>query len=128
MLNVYRDALTAAELNLDIVSKMQAQGVVSEYEKLRAEVEVANLRPQLLQAQNQAELALHALRNFLSLDLTENLELEYSFDSTTVGQMLSLPRVTALAIANRSVLRQQDHLKDITRRAVGCRSRELAQI
>lgn len=119
VVNVYRDALTAAELNLEIVSKMQAQGVVSEYEKLRAEVEVANLRPQLMQAQNRAELALHSLRNFLSLDLIDDIELQYDFDSTTVGQMLSLPHVTELAIANRSVLRQQDHLKDITRRAVG---------
>ena len=119
VVNVYRDALAAAELNLEIVSKMQAQGVVSEYEKLRAEVEVANLRPQLLQAQNRADLALHALRNFLSLETSDEIELQYSFDSTNVGQVLSLPHVTELAIANRSVLRQQDHLKEITRRAVG---------
>ncbi len=119
VVNVYRDALAAAELNLEIVSKMHAQGVVSEYEKLRAEVEVANLRPQLLQAQNRADLALHALRNFLSLETSDEIELQYSFDSTNVGQVLSLPHVTELAIANRSVLRQQDHLKEITRRAVG---------
>ena len=119
VVNVYRDALAAAELNLEIVSKMQAQGVVSEYEKLRAEVEVANLRPQLLQSQNRADLALHALRNFLSLEALDEIELQYSFDSTNVGQVLSLPHVTELAIANRSVLRQQDHLKEITRRAVG---------
>ena len=119
VVNVHRDALAAAELNLEIVSKMQAQGVVSEYEKLRAEVEVANLRPQLLQAQNRADLALHALRNFLSLETSDEIELQYSFDSTNVGQVLSLPHITELAIANRSVLRQQDHLKEITRRAVG---------
>ena len=119
VVNVYRDALAAAELNLEIVSKMHAQGVVSEYEKLRAEVEVANLRPQLLQAQNRADLALHALRNFLSLETSDEIELQYSFDSTNVGQVLSLPHITELAIANRSVLRQQDHLKEITRRAVG---------
>lgn len=119
VVNVYRDALAAADLNLEIVSKMQAQGVVSEYEKLRAEVEVANLRPQLLQAQNRADLALHALRNFLSLETSDEIELQYSFDSTNVGQVLSLPHITELAIANRSVLRQQDHLKEITRRAVG---------
>ena len=119
VVNVYRDALAAADLNLEIVSKMQAQGVVSEYEKLRAEVEVANLRPQLLQAQNRADLALHALRNFLSLETSDEIELQYSFDSTNFGQVLSLPHITELAIANRSVLRQQDHLKEITRRAVG---------
>ncbi|MGB5106660.1 MAG: TolC family protein [Candidatus Zixiibacteriota bacterium] len=118
VVNVFRDALAAAELNLDIVSKMQSQGVVSEYEKLRAEVEVANLRPQLMQAQNQAALALHSLRNFLSLDLSEELELQYNFDSTTVGQVLNLPRVTELAIANRSAIQQQEHLKEITSRAV----------
>ncbi len=119
VVNVYRDALAAAELNLAMVTKMQSQGVVSEYEQLRAEVEVANLKPQLLQAQNQAELALHALRNLLSLDLAESIELQYSFDSTVIGNRLTLSRITELAIAKRSALRQQDYLKDITRRAVG---------
>lgn len=119
VVNVYRDALATAELNLEMVDKMQSQGVVSEYEKLRAEVEVANLRPQLLQAQNQSELALHALRNLLSLDLAEPLELQYSYDASSAGQNLNLARLTELAIANRSALRQQEHLKEITRRAVG---------
>lgn len=119
VVNVYHDALATAELNLEMVGKMQAQGIVSEYEKLRAEVEVANLRPQLLQAQNRSELALYALRNLLSLDLTESIELQYAYDATSAGGTLYLARLTELAIANRAVLKQQEHLKDITRRAVG---------
>ncbi len=118
VVNVNRDALAAAELNQEMVDKMQSQGVVSEYDKLRAEVEVANLRPQLLQAQNRAELALHALRNLLSLDLTEPIDLQYAFDVNSTGQNLNLARVTELAIAHRAALKQQEHLKEITRRAV----------
>lgn len=119
VVSVYRDALATAELNLEMVDKMQSQGVVSEYEKLRAEVEVANLRPQLLQAQNQSELALHALRNLLSMDLTEPLELQYSYDASSNVQTLNLVRLTELAVANRASLMQREHLKEITRRAVG---------
>ncbi len=129
VVNVYRDALATAELNLEMVDKMQSQGVVSEYEKLRAEVEVANLRPQLLQAQNQAELALHALRNLLSLDLAEPLELQYAYDVNSAGQNLNLVRLTELAIANRASLEAARAFEgDHAPRGRYCQGRRLTQV
>jgi len=119
VVKVYKDALATAELNLDIVNKMYSQGVVSEYEYLRAQVEVANLRPQLTQTQNGAVIALESLKNLIGAKLSESLELRYEFDSTIVGRELNLEYLQKLARANRASLQQQEHLADITRRAIG---------
>lgn len=118
VVNVYRDALAAAELNLDMVQKMRSQGVVSEYELLRAQVEVANLRPQLLQSQNQTELSLQSLRNLLSVESSDTIVLEYSFDTTQALQSLNLANLTDLAIKNRGLVRRQDYLREMTGRAI----------
>jgi outer membrane protein len=119
VVKVYRDALATAELNLDIVNKMYSQGVVSEYEYLRAQVEVANLRPQLTQTQNGATIALESLKNLIGIKLSDSLELKYDFDSTIVGRKLNLEYLQTLARANRAALQQQEHLAEITRRAIG---------
>ncbi len=119
VVQVYRDALATAELNLEIVSKMQSQGVVSEYEKLRAEVEVANLRPQLLKAENTSILALNALQNLIAGEAREPLELRYQFDSTLADEQFRLEALFDAALAKRAALKQQEHLKEITQRAIG---------
>jgi outer membrane protein len=116
---VYKDALATAELNLDIVDKMYSQGVVSEYEHLRAEVEVANMRPQLTQAENSALVALESLKHLIGVNLSDSLELRYEFDSSMVGRQLNLEYLQKLASAHRASLQQQEHLTEITRRAIG---------
>lgn len=119
VVEVYRDALATAELNLDIVNKMYSQGVVSEYELLRAQVEVANLKPQLTQAQNSAVIALESLKQLIGVKLSDSLELQYAFDSTVVATPLSLDHLQELATAQRASLRQQERLTDITKKAIG---------
>jgi outer membrane protein TolC len=117
--DVYRDALEAARLNYEMVEKMQQQGVRSEYELLRAKVEVSNLEPQMTQAQNQARIAENELKNLIEFNLSDSLALEYDFDSSLVQQPLQLPLLIGIAKERRSVLLQQDLLRDITRRAIG---------
>jgi len=119
VVKVYQDGLATAEMNLDIVSKMRSQGVVSEYELLRAQVEVANLKPQLTQAQNNAQNALDNLKKLIGAKLTDPLELSYGFDSTMVGQPLSIDHLQALAGEHRAALRQQQYVQDIAKRAIG---------
>jgi outer membrane protein TolC len=119
VVNVYRDALATAELNLEIVDKMYAQGVVSEYEHLRAQVEVANLRPQLTQAENRSIITLGNLKNLIGVKASDSVDLAYAFDTTMVGRRLSLPYLQGLADANRASLRQQEHLRKITHEAIG---------
>ncbi len=119
LVDVYRDALEAAKLNYEMVKKMEEQGVKSEFELLRARVEVSNLQPQLTQAQNQARVAANRLKNLINVNLSDSLELSYDFDESLMQYPLELSRLIGLAMENRAELQQQDVLREITRRAIG---------
>jgi outer membrane protein len=62
---------------------------------------------------------LESLKNLIGAKLSDSLELQYEFDSTIVGRELNLEYLQKLARANRASLQQQEHLADITRRAIG---------
>lgn len=116
--NVYRNALEVAQWNYDMVEKMKQQGVRSEFELLRAKVEVSNLEPQLTQAQNQARIAENRLKDLIEVDLSDSLRLEYEFDSSRMQSALQLPQLIGTAKQRRPALRQQDLLREITRKAI----------
>jgi outer membrane protein len=65
-----------AEENLHNVDLLSKQGIVSEYDQLRAQVGVENLRPIALQAENNAALAVEALRGAIGLDVNEQITLK----------------------------------------------------
>jgi outer membrane protein TolC len=62
-LDLMRSSLRNAEDNLKNVKLMRQQGIVSEYDELRASVGVENLRPMVIQSETNANLALDNLRN-----------------------------------------------------------------
>ncbi len=63
-------AVAAAELNLEMVRKMAAQGVVSDYEVLRADVEAAKLRRRIPSAEAM-DLPEHAMIKTLVMEDNE---------------------------------------------------------
>jgi len=67
---------TEKQLNnhLNNVKSMFEQGVVSDYDRLRAEVEAANFRPQVLQAEEAFKTAKEALRIVIGLSQEEEFE------------------------------------------------------
>ncbi len=54
--------------NLENIRRISNQGLATEYDLIRAEVQTQNLKPQLLQAQNQYELSLNFLKVLLGID------------------------------------------------------------
>lgn len=62
-----KSSLQNAEDNLKNVQLMRRQGIISEYDELRASVGVENLRPMVIQSENGYSLALDALRNAVGL-------------------------------------------------------------
>jgi outer membrane protein len=86
-------------------------GVASELDVLRAEVALANLRPQLVQASNAAELATLDLKRLLNIPLTQPLKLMTPLDvpdaerlarqDTATVEMLG--RRASIAAAERNV-------------------------
>ena len=56
-LAIQRQALINAELHFERVANLYSQGLVSEYDKLRAELEVSRLQPEVLTYENLENLA-----------------------------------------------------------------------
>ncbi len=73
---VSREAVGLAEKYLENVRHLFEVGLASRFDLLRAEVQVANLKPQLLRAQNQLELAAVNLKTLLGLDLSQEIEVK----------------------------------------------------
>lgn len=75
-------SLELARENLDVVEKMFSQGMASEYDLLRAKVEVANLQPAVTKSKTGHEVAVSALKNLLGIKAGDELLLDVDFDSS----------------------------------------------
>ena len=75
VVDMMRSSLQNAEDNMKNVLLMRKQGIVSEYDELRASVQVENLRPSLIQSENNYDLALDALRNEIGADNEEKISI-----------------------------------------------------
>jgi len=75
-------SLDLARENLEVVQKMFSQGMASEYDLLRARVEVANLQPAVTKSKTDHEVAVSALKNLLGIKAEDELSLDIDFDST----------------------------------------------
>ncbi|MBS3742343.1 MAG: TolC family protein [Candidatus Cloacimonetes bacterium] len=69
---IKREALSTAQKHLEQVQNMYEQGLVSEYDKLRANLEVKQLKPEVLNAKKDYQLAVKNLKNYVGItDTTE---------------------------------------------------------
>ncbi|MDP8201200.1 MAG: TolC family protein [Candidatus Tenebribacter burtonii] len=80
---IQADALDFANLYFKQVSDMYEEGLVSEYDMLRAELEVQKLEPDVLEAEKNSKLAMESFANHLNLD-DPDLEL---IDDTDLPEM-----------------------------------------
>ncbi len=112
---VAEKALDQAKRHLAVVKNSFKVGVVSRFDLLRTRVEVANLKPDLIQARNNLRLSQESLANLLSLAST-SLKLK--------GQLLFEPLSTTLeeaidkALKERSDLRSLELQKEISKVAL----------
>lgn len=71
--DLMRANLKNAGENLANVRTLSKQGLVSEYDELRASVGVENLRPEVIRAENGHALAIDALKSAMGIDPTEEI-------------------------------------------------------
>jgi len=74
LVKVQSEALAQANANLAIVKSRYEAGSASGFDKMRAEVEVANLKPEVIVAENNYRSALTGLRMVLGLPKTQSIE------------------------------------------------------
>ncbi len=101
---VAEEAVAVAEKHFQNVKSMYEVGMASKFDLLRSEVEVANLKPQLIKARNSLKIAELGLKTLLGLDLSQLIEVkgELTFAPKEPNPEQSLTK----AIANRPELNQ----------------------
>ncbi len=103
---VSQHALELAEGHQSDVKKRHAQGTVSDYDLLRATIEVSNMRAEMIKARNALNLARTAFLKILALPLSTEFvltdKLSYDPAQAEMGQSL------AVALIQRPDLKQTD--------------------
>ncbi|MDD4310237.1 MAG: TolC family protein [Candidatus Cloacimonetes bacterium] len=103
---VQRDGLTIANQHLQRVELLQKEGQVSEFDLLRAKLEVAKLQPQVLEAENMYDLASAAFRKQIG---TEDISIVPEGEFTLPVKLeISLEAATEQGLANRIELELAD--------------------
>lgn len=116
-LTVLEKSYAARSENLEVVNKLYSQGMVSEFDQLRAKVEKANLEPMILEAESNVRLAEKQLKSFIGMELNEPILLkEPPYDTGIV--IPDKDRLIQLALKNRPEIHQATTLTDITSRAI----------
>jgi outer membrane protein TolC len=111
-------AFEANSLNLDMVEKQYSQGVVSEFEVLRARVEKQNLMPQIFKAESDVKLARKKLQTYIGMELSEDVTLIEELGDTTLTALPSMQELVDTALEQRPEIQQLDYLTLITKKAV----------
>lgn len=73
---VAEEAVKLAEKHLDNVKNLYEVGMASKFDLLRSEVQVANLKPQLIRARNSLNVTELSLKTLLGLELSRPVEIK----------------------------------------------------
>ena len=92
--------------NLEIAEKYYSQGMISEFELLRARVEKLNIGPQLVAAESEVKLSRKRLKSFLGLPLEEKLEIVTNLMDTAAMEFPDVDSLVALAVSTRPEMKQ----------------------
>ena len=86
---VLKEAVSTTESVVANTKKMYENGLASEYDKLTAEVQLSNLLPQVLQAENAVSITKLQLKMYLSLPADVDIEIKGTLDSFRDKVLLS---------------------------------------
>ncbi len=106
LLDVQEKALEQARFRLSQVESMYEAGTASQFDLLTAQVEVDNIRPQLIEARNRLELDLNELKRTIGVPLDRPVALVDSFPEPGAGE-LAQDRAIERALGNRHDLESQ---------------------
>lgn len=108
---VAEESVDLAEKHLTNVKNLYEVGMATKLDLLRAEVQLANLKPQLIRARNSLEVAELALKNLLGLDLNQPIKIkgELSFED----QKIDLEEAVRKALVNRPELHQLNYQRQM---------------
>jgi Outer membrane protein len=113
---VLQQSYKQAEDNFNIVNNSFQQGLVSEYDKIRAEVQVRNLNPSLLQAKNAVQLTKLQLKVLIGMDSDQGLEILGRLSDYEDKMYVDYMKVDTALLVNNTSLRQLDLQSEMLRK------------
>ncbi len=116
LIRVREEALKNIQEHLKTVELRYKAGQASEFDLLRAKVQLANAKPPLLQAKQAYDLALSSFKNILGLSQETQIELEGELLFSQID--VDLEEATQKALSKRPELRSLDIRKKIARKGL----------
>ncbi|NDV63876.1 TolC family protein [Bacteroides sp. 224] len=116
--DVLQKSYEQSEANFNVVNAKFGQGVVSEYDKIRAEVQMRNLLPSVVSARNAVDLAKLQLKVLMGVEPEQDIAIVGSlkdYELFVFGQQLLKDQ---LILDNNSELRQLDLNTELLDRAL----------
>ncbi len=119
LVKVQEEAVAQAQANLDNVIKKYNVGMASGFDKMRAEVEAANLQPELIAAKNNYQTALTQLKTILGLKREAVIEVQgqLQYVNDEFGD-LPLEEIQRLALKDRPIVRALSEQKYMAQKGV----------
>jgi len=116
VVNITRESLEQAQKHLANVESLKKAGSATEYDLLRARVQVSNLKPGLMDAENNVALTLLRFKELLGLDPKVTITIKGALAAPDTS-MLSLARHET-ALQNRPEFRATRQNIDLRKKAV----------
>ena len=113
---VAEEAVDVAEKHLNNVKSLHEVGMASKFDLLRSEVQVANLKPQLIKARNNLEITKLGLKTLLGIDLSQPLEIKGELIYEALEP--DLEECLAKALRNRPEVSQLNYQKQMAEETV----------
>jgi len=109
-----QSTLANVEKNLENVRLMQKQGIVSDYDELRAQVGVDNFRPLVIQSETNRTLSIDGLRAAIGAQTGDEIEIEGSltFAEYDSGILANAEQAAMESNSNLQALRYQREVND----------------
>ena len=111
LVKVAEEAVDVAEKHYKRVKNLYEVGMASKFDLLRSEVQVANLKPQLIRAHNNLKVAELGLKTILGLDLSQPIEIKGELKYQPIEP--DLEACLTKALKNRPELLQLQYQKQI---------------
>ncbi|PLX32659.1 MAG: hypothetical protein C0600_01850 [Ignavibacteria bacterium] len=110
-------SLKNAEDNLRNVEVMHEQGIVSEYDLIRARVQTDNVRPRVIEAERNVTLARNGLKLMLSLNPAEDIEVTGTLDFIPAEDVM-IEQAQSLVVEKNAALMALDKRSDVNEKLV----------
>lgn len=95
VLNVYRKSYDNAMLTYNDINHKYQQGIVAEFDLIRADVNAKNIKPNLIQAQNACNIAALSLKALMGIDMDQPVTVDGSlldYEESLFSEILNVDK------------------------------------